>query len=484
MPARSILNTVAVLATRGIITSDPFESLYRRESRNLYMEPADVERLLRKMRTHLKSIGEKADLARIREIIAACEPQSLEEAFEHLKVAHQNDSNLASNKITRPIPKVLFGGVPAVPETKQRGKLTPEQKLELVRKLKEGNKEFETLAATYILQKASRIAARFGNNPEDIEDFVQSSFIEVRKALKNCDEAKIRDVDAYIEKIICSSMQSQFSGRHGRLGLSRYDRDNIKKIEKSRTVLQRELGREPTIKELSRVTALSEDKVRQYQQLSSQSFVVSLDETLSDDDDAHSIVDELSYEEDQDLAIELACMDSWLGPLFSKLSENEQTVLRLRFSEPALSLSEIGLQMGVTKQWVQQVQTSALSKLKAGAEEVRANRITNESEQVTAQDKGQKIRPVTDWLTEIVLSKVNLSRTRFTQDELVPLIDRSLKRNILLYEEGSDSVEPLPYDEVLHWLIGHLIADGRLAKNSHSGHLSITAAGTRWLKSY
>lgn len=451
------------------------------------MEPDDVERLLQKMSAHLKSTGEKADLARIKEIIYACEPQSLEEAFECLRFASQEHASVESNKITRPIPRVELGGIHTSGEARRPAKLTATQKKELIGKLKQGDKESETLIATYVLEKGRRIAARFGNNPEDIDDFVQGAFIEVRKALKNCDERKVRDLDAYIESVISFSMRSQFSGRQGRLDLTRYDRDNIKKLEKCQTRLQRTLGREPTLKELSQVSALSEDKVREYQQISSQGFVVSLDQTLSDDE-MHSIVDDLSYEEDQDMAIELARMPSWLDPLFSKLSKDEQTVLRLRFrSEPALSLAEIGTRMGVTKQWVQQVQNCALRKLRAGAEEVRVNRVPIHQNQRKFQDQNQileKVSPPTDWLAERILSKARSAKSRVTQDELVLLVDRGLKRGILLYEEGSDSVEPLPYDEVLHWLVGHLLAAGRLVKIPDSSYIAITPAGLSWLESH
>jgi len=145
------------------------------------------------------------------------------------------------------------------------------------------------------------------------------------------------------------------------------------RLHKVRHQLTRELGRNPTTKELSSASRLSEAKLRQMSRfLMGQSM--SLDKPLGHGDD-RAYGDLFADPDSEQRVPEEDLTNKELAErvhgLLGDLSPIEADVIRLRFGltdDNALTFREIGAQYQLSRERIRQIQNAALSKLRAALE--------------------------------------------------------------------------------------------------------------------
>lgn len=111
------------------------------------------------------------------------------------------------------------------------------------------------------------------------------------------------------------------------------------------------------------------DKQKTKEILAVRNLTISLDSPRYDDDDG-SLVDTLASEQfgDTSCNAELDSLHRFLGEAVDQLEANEQAVVVARWGlhdGPPLSRSEIADRLGVSREWVRQLERSALRKLKS-----------------------------------------------------------------------------------------------------------------------
>jgi RNA polymerase primary sigma factor len=140
-------------------------------------------------------------------------------------------------------------------------------------------------------------------------------------------------------------------------------------VNGARNHLQATSGREPSIEELSEYVGKSPEEV--VGALTARKVVVSYDVSVGSDEDG-SLSDLLADEMEagaEDLIMKSALKDSIRG-LLRTLPERERYVVERRYgldSERCASLAEIGAAIGITRERVRQIQSSALRKLRSRA---------------------------------------------------------------------------------------------------------------------
>lgn len=232
--------------------------------------------------------------------------------------------------------------------------------------LKDGNLEArEELSLSYIYLVGyiyGRIAI---NLPPHIdrEDLEHQGIIGLLAALDNFDQDKGVKFETYasirIRGAIIDYLRKQDL-------LSRPLRKRAAEIDRAAEEYQKKLGKSPTVADLAEVMGTTVDEISNSLWRSSNSFIISLEKELYDDDEgsgstvgenlALPVPDPYDKAEKQDL---LECM----AKAIEDLPEKEKRIIALYYNEE-LTLKEIGSVLGISESRVCQIHSRAVFNLR------------------------------------------------------------------------------------------------------------------------
>ena len=142
--------------------------------------------------------------------------------------------------------------------------------------------------------------------------------------------------------------------------------ETINKLVRTQRQLLQEYGREPTSEEIGRVLEIPPERVREIQKFSQEP--VSLESPIGEEDDS-SLGD---FIEDPDAVVPLDAasfilLQEQIEGVLHTLTDREKKVIQLRFGmvdgEPR-TLEEVGIEFGVTRERIRQIESKTLSKLR------------------------------------------------------------------------------------------------------------------------
>jgi len=141
--------------------------------------------------------------------------------------------------------------------------------------------------------------------------------------------------------------------------------DTLIKFNRAVELLSRELGRDPSLKEIGERLGMPDDRVAEILKLNREP--VSLESPIGDEEDTlGSVLADERTEAPIDLAAKMNLSDRTREAL-STLSPREEKILRMRFGiEEAneYTLEEIGKVFNITRERIRQIEARALKKLK------------------------------------------------------------------------------------------------------------------------
>jgi RNA polymerase sigma factor for flagellar operon FliA len=137
-----------------------------------------------------------------------------------------------------------------------------------------------------------------------------------------------------------------------------------KQLEQVYADLSAELGREPTDEELSDKLSIPLSEAQELIRKSSVASLVSLDDYLEQNNDAHFLSLSPSRAENPESAYEIMETKQALADAIDQLTEKEKQVIMLYYYEE-LTLKEISAVLGVSESRVSQIHTKSVMKLKA-----------------------------------------------------------------------------------------------------------------------
>jgi RNA polymerase sigma factor FliA len=143
--------------------------------------------------------------------------------------------------------------------------------------------------------------------------------------------------------------------------LSRRTRAQVSLVHKAAQQLEGSLGRSPTIIEVSELTGMKQEKIRQLERISAATLVRSLDETSEAGEPIHQVADLQNSE--PDVYAEEEDMVSTMNEALSRMPANQAYVLRRYHYEDA-TLEQIASEMGVSRERVRQLRVAAEKRLK------------------------------------------------------------------------------------------------------------------------
>ena len=244
--------------------------------------------------------------------------------------------------------------------------LTREEEAKLAKRIRKGEPEALNRLVTSNLRFVVSVAKKYHNARMSLSDLIDEGNLGLMRAAERFDERHNTRFISYavwwIRQAILQALADQ--SHIIRIPLSRAA--TLHRVGKQANALGQALGRDPTNEELSASMDMSERVVSDTMQLA-RSYV-SLDAPLGTADDARLldyIPDELSPAPDDEIAESVR--QEFVRKALARLKGREATVLKLYFgfdgNEP-LTLEEIGVQLGVTRERVRQIKERALFRLR------------------------------------------------------------------------------------------------------------------------
>lgn len=244
--------------------------------------------------------------------------------------------------------------------------LTPEEEVDLARRIKQGDQEALHKLTRANLRFVVSVAKKYQGQGLSLADLINEGNYGLIKAAQRFDETRGFKFISYavwwIRQAILQALAEQ--SRVVRLPLNRIG--TISKIRKTSAKLAQEHERAPNIEELAKELEIDVEKVREAMQHTGRHL--SMDAPFNEDDD-NSLLDVLP--DDEDLQPDDTLLDESvkidIERALSLLHPREAEITRLYFGigrEHPLTLEEIGQRFGLTRERVRQIKEKALRKLR------------------------------------------------------------------------------------------------------------------------
>lgn len=215
------------------------------------------------------------------------------------------------------------------------------------------------------LPLARRLARRYQHTDEPLDDLVQVASMGLVKAVDRFDASREVMFSSYAVPTILGELKRHFRDRTWSVRVPRDLQELALRVDQAFTRLSTGQHRAPTVSEIAAAMGVSEEQVLDAMEAMGAYRTSSLDAPRSArDEEVESVADSLGSD---DSGYERAEARAALEPLFSRISERERTVLRLRFAED-LTQAEIGERIGVSQMQVSRLIRQALTRLRAGNE--------------------------------------------------------------------------------------------------------------------
>ena len=248
--------------------------------------------------------------------------------------------------------------------------LTPQEEIELAKRIKRGDKRARERMIKANLRLVVKIARDYEGMGLPLLDLINEGNIGLMKGVERFDPKKGAKLSTYASWWIKQSIKRALANQGKTIRLPVHVVDKVTHIRRAELKLREAFDREPTDEELAHELDLDPRRIRQYRQASK--APVSLDSPIGDDGseqvseivadpNAAAPFDRLVKETDTQLVREV----------LKTLDPRESTILAMRFGlkdDTQRTLEEIGGHLGVTRERIRQIQEQALKKLRARIE--------------------------------------------------------------------------------------------------------------------
>ncbi len=313
----------------------------------------------------LEKAGIEIDVSDVAEIIEAAEDLLPSDA-ELLNLDEQlpeelesPDSSVEEAATTDPVRMYLkeIGKIPL---------LSAEEELELAKKISEGDESAKKRMVEANLRLVVSVAKHYLGRGMQLLDLIQEGNMGLLKAVEKFDYTKGYKFSTYATWWIRQSITRAVADQARTIRIPVHMVETINRVSRTSRALVQELGREPTLSEISRTLGISEEKIAEVMKIAQDP--VSLETPVGEEDDSHlgDFIPDGEVAEPAESA-SYNMLRQQLTEVMQTLSPRENKVLRLRFGLEdgrAHTLEEVGKEFDVTRERVRQIEAKALRKLR------------------------------------------------------------------------------------------------------------------------
>ncbi len=206
------------------------------------------------------------------------------------------------------------------------------------------------------------LARRFRNRGEPYDDLVQVATIGLIKAVDRFDSDRGVEFSTYATPTILGEIKRYFRDKGWAIRVPRRLQELRLSLTAATAELTQQLGRAPTVGELSERLGLSADLVIEGLESANAYNTLSLDAPDQNDTDSSTVLDALGADDE---ALENVEYRESLKPLLARLETREKRILTLRFFR-GMTQSQIAEEIGISQMHVSRLLARTLTELRTG----------------------------------------------------------------------------------------------------------------------
>ena len=257
--------------------------------------------------------------------------------------------------------------------------LTAEQEISLTAAVQRGDPSARRRLIESNMRLVINIAKTYRNRSIPLEDLIQEGAIGLIQAAERFDPNKGFRFSTYATHWIRQAIGRAIDNKSKAIRLPAHVSQSLRRVEKEKLRLARELGYEPTYEQLAAAIGISAKKLMTL--IQSSQDLLSLDMSVGDSGGmtlGGMIRDDTSEDPESRMLSQELLQE--LHRIISELNEREQRVMQLRFradgNDPALH-DEVAKELRLSRERVRQIEVQAIKKLRQIAQRRRLKDMLN-----------------------------------------------------------------------------------------------------------